>query len=322
MDGERTVKLKGLDPQRKYWVWSEDGSIAPGVRNGADMMGEGLTLVLPQVYTSDLIYIQDTSLGKPKGLQAPGEFRLGAAKVVSDPFAVSAELAWGPSAHARGYRVIVSETPDFRKVVAQKTAIAPRATLSQLPPARTLYWKVEALSWGGKRWNRAGPGTVVTPQLSELRGMAFVSDMQWVKASAGAGNSVHRDANYYGKTISIGRKLYPKGVWTHSFNDDTPADLVIDISARHFAVFAADAGVEDSAGGGSVQFEVLVDGVPEAKSPIMRPGAVHRLRVHVRGARRITLRVLNGGDGYTCDHAAWGYARFIEAGAQDALAGE
>ena len=33
----------------------------------------------------------------------------------------------------------------------------------------------------------------------------------------------------------------------------------------------------------------------------------------------MTLRVLNGGDGYGWDHAAWGFARFIEAGMNDTL---
>jgi hypothetical protein len=31
------------------------------------------------------------------------------------------------------------------------------------------------------------------------------------------------------------------------------------------------------------------------------------------------LRVGNGGDGYSCDHAAWGLARFIDSGAKDPL---
>lgn len=47
---------------------------------------------------------------------------------------------------------------------------------------------------------------------------------------------------------------------------------------------------------------------------------MHRLHVDVSGAKRVTLRVLNGGDGFTCDHAAWGFARFISVGAEDPLA--
>jgi hypothetical protein len=33
----------------------------------------------------------------------------------------------------------------------------------------------------------------------------------------------------------------------------------------------------------------------------------------------LTLRVLNGGDGYACDHAAWGFARLVATGAADPL---
>jgi alpha-galactosidase len=65
-DDRLTVKLKGLEAQRKYRVWCEDGSVAPGVRRGAQMMREGLEVALPRTYTSDLIYIQDLSLGERK----------------------------------------------------------------------------------------------------------------------------------------------------------------------------------------------------------------------------------------------------------------
>jgi hypothetical protein len=64
---------------------------------------------------------------------------------------------------------------------------------------------------------------------------------------------------------------------------------------------------------------VLVDGQLKAKSPVMRPGAVHAFRVAVQGAREVTLRVLNGGDGNAGDHAAWGWARFITDGTADPL---
>jgi hypothetical protein len=130
---------------------------------------------------------------------------------------------------------------------------------------------------------------------------------------------VHRDTNYSGAAISIAGKVYPKGVWTHAFNDATPADLVLSLAGRNFALFAADAGVESSSGGGSVQFQVLLDGRLAAESPIMRPGRVYPFRVEVRGAQEVTLRVLNGGDGYTSDHAAWGFARFLAAGSADPL---
>ena len=65
------------------------------------------------------------------------------------------------------------------------------------------------------------------------------------------------------------------------------------------------------------RFLVLVDGQKKAETPIMRPKQVHELVVDVKGAKEITLRVLNGGDGYGYDHAVWGLARFLKAGTTD-----
>jgi hypothetical protein len=64
-EDRQNVLLKGLHPHRKYWVWCEDGSIPPGLRKGNDLMQTGLVVGLPQRYTSDIICLQDASLGKP-----------------------------------------------------------------------------------------------------------------------------------------------------------------------------------------------------------------------------------------------------------------
>ncbi|MCX5758456.1 MAG: NPCBM/NEW2 domain-containing protein, partial [Candidatus Hydrogenedentes bacterium] len=163
-------------------------------------------------------------------------------------------------------------------------------------------------------------GTFSTPALRGLEGITFVSDMEWVHSTAGAGNTVHRDTNYSGKEISIAGRAYPKGIWTHSFPDATPADTIINITDKGFVRFVADAGVEDSAGAGSVQFQVVVDSVVKAESPVMRSGTAHHFDVDITGAKEINLRVLNGNDGFQCDHAAWGFARFVHAGTADPLA--
>jgi alpha-galactosidase len=317
----QTIRLRGLDRQQAYWVWCEDGSVSPGKRTGAELMDRGLPAKLPQQYTSDLVYVQAASLGKPGGLDRPGAFRLRSADAKSDPFTAWAELTWYPSPSARTYRVLVSESPSFATTLAQATVVRSAARLSGLPPQRRLHWKVEGVSWGGRRWNDGGAATLRTPGLQELPGVAFVSDLQWATATAGAENSVHRDTNYYGKPITLAGKSYPKGVWTHAFPDDTPADLVVALPSARYATFAADVGVEAAGGGGTVVFQVLVNGEVKARSPVMAQGMVHRLRVDVAGATAVTLRVLNGGDGYACDHAAWGSARFLQAGAKDLLEG-
>jgi len=315
----RTIKLKGLSPQGKYWLWCEEGSVSSGVRSGEELVESGLTVTLPAVYTSDLVFLQDASLGPPPHAQAPGQFCLKPPAVKGGPFFGSAVLQWEPSAGARRYRVLVAEQPEFGKLLVERAVVSPSLSLAELPPDCTLYWKVEAISRGGRRFSSDRPGSFTTPKPASLTGVTFASDMNWVKATMGAAPSrpVLRDQNYDKRRITIAGRTCPKGIWTHSFNDDRPADVVLDISGKRFVVFKADAGLDDASGPGSVTFQVLVDGKLKAESPVLRPRALHKFALDVTGAKEVTLRVLNGGDGYACDHAAWGLARFLEAGAVD-----
>jgi hypothetical protein len=155
------------------------------------------------------------------------------------------------------------------------------------------------------------------PQRPKLPGVTFASDLTPVKSTVGADNPLRKDHNLYNKPIGIAGRLYPKGLWTHSFPDARPADVVYQVAGQGYAAFAAEVGLDDASGGGSVEFQVLVDGKIKAQSPVLLPRKVHKIRVDVGGAKEVTLRVLNGGDGYSCDHAAWGLARFLQAGAKD-----
>ena len=213
----------------------------------------------------------------------------------------------------------MADDPEFRSTVVSQVVTQPHAALENLPPERTVYWRVEAVSWGGCRPSSGPPGSFATPHLDRPAGIVFLSEIAWARANAGAENPVRRDVNYYGKPIAINGGVYPKGLWTHSYPDATPADIVYEIANKKFEWFKADVGLDDASGGGSVQFQVLVDGGQKAESPILRPRQVHRFRVNVADAGQVTLRVLNAGDGYACDHAAWGAARFTEAGVRDPL---
>jgi len=315
---EMDVPLRGLRIDGRYRVWCEDGSIAPGVRSGRSLMGQGLRIRLPGRYTSDLIYVQDASLPVPDGMAKPGPFALGSARTTSDAFAASASLAWQPSRNARSYRVVVSSAATRSVPAADMMVLSAAADVPELAPSETFCWRVEAIGWGGRRWNAGGAGSFRTPALRPLPGVAFVSDLPWVSATAGP-TSPCRDTNYLGKTMAIDGVAMPKGVWTHSFADGTPADVVLDITGKGFGDFAARVGLDDISGGGSIQFQVLVDGVVAASSRVLDPRETELLRVPVRGARTVTLRVLNGGDGYECDHAVWGLARFIAEGTTDPL---
>jgi hypothetical protein len=318
-ESEQVIKLKGLARDAKYWLWCEDGSIDAGERSGADLMDTGVAVRLPGKYCSDLVYVRDAVLGEPEELVAPEAFSLQPAKASSDHFSASAELSWTPCEHAHAYRVVMSETEDFTAPTLNRVVIGNAVAPSDLAPSKTYHWKVEAIAYGGKRFNEGGAGTFATPAVKPLDGTTFLSDMQWLKATtAGAGNKVKRDRNYYDRPISVAGKTYPKGLWTHAFNDATPADIVVDVSSGPWRWFASDAGVE-SAAGGSVQFQVLLDDNVKAESPVLRAGQHHAFRVELGGAKQLTLRVLNGGDGYASDHAAWGMARIVAEGAAEAF---
>ena len=317
-ENQRVVRLKGLDPAATYWLWSEDGSIAVRQARGDELMRTGLAVTLPQRFSSDIIFLQDASLGKPAGLVEPGEFKRLSAHARATVLTSLADLAWEPSPNAHNYRVTVSDTPDFARIVAVETVATTSATVAQLPYGRKLYWNVEAISLGGKRAAANGPGTFTTLE-NPAKGMAFASDLAWTKETAGAGNTVHRDTNLNKGPLAINARPYPKGLWTHSFNDQTPADIVFDISGEKYATFKATVGLDDLGSQGSVQFQILVDGVKKAESPVMRPKKTHALSVDLSGGKQLTLRVLNGGDGYAYDHALWGFARFLEPGTKDPL---
>jgi hypothetical protein len=172
---------------------------------------------------------------------------------------------------------------------------------------------------GDKEVFRQSESLIIQGILEGLVGVTFVSDLEWTKATAGDRNMVHRDRNVHGNKLRINGRTYAKGFWTHSFNDATPADVVIDIGGKNYTLFAANVGIDDACDAGSVEFQVLVDGQLKAKSPVMLHRAVHAFHVPVKDAKEVTLRVLNGGDGYSSDWAVWGWARFIVAGAGDPL---
>ncbi len=316
---KQTIRLKGLEADRHYWVWSEEASVAPGLWRGQQLMDAGIEVELPQAYSSDVLFLQDEARGEPVGLTVPGSFGVLDAALHSGVFGASAQLTWEPADGARSYRVIVAADPEFERVVASMLVTQPRAALHDLAPQQTLYWRVEGLAWGGRRPNAGGPATFATPPLNRPRGLVFASDLDWIATTAGADNPVRRDVNYYGKQLAINGRAYPKGLWTHAFSDATPADTVYDVAGRRYELFQADVGLDDASGGGSVQFQVLADGALKAESPVLSPRQRHTLRAVIADARQVTLRVLNGGDNYMCDHAVWGAARFVEAGVDDPL---
>lgn len=313
---EETVRLEGLDPDGEYWVWAEDGSIEARKASGRELCAEGLTVRLPSRYSCDLIYVEEATGATPPWPAAPSAFALAPAEAIGGPFAVSASLAWGASEGATSYRLVVSERADLSEPLVDRSVLLPRFACEGLEPERGYRWSVLALGPGGRTRCEA-EGRFVTPALEPTPGVRFVSTLEWLSATAGADNAVLRDRNYYGHIPSIGGRSYPRSLWTHAFPDETPADVVVDLAPLGAVEFRTEVGLDDESRGGSVQFEVLLDGEVVADGPVLRQGESRRFAVRLRGAKTLTLRVRNGGDGYACDHAVWGFARLLDAGAQD-----
>jgi serine/threonine protein kinase len=159
---------------------------------------------------------------------------------------------------------------------------------------------------------------VTTRGAENLPGVIWVSNMPWVRSTCGYGcPEATRDGYLGGSWLCVAGFPNAKGIGTHAFAGATPADVVLDISGRKFAVLKTQAGLNDS---GGVRFQVLIDGKVKHQTQVVHYGVVEPISLDVTGAEEIVLRVLNdGSNGNFYDSVGWGYARFIQAGAEDPL---
>jgi alpha-galactosidase len=113
--------------------------------------------------------------------------------------------------------------------------------------------------------------------------------------TAKAGRSVDN------RPLTMKGTVYAHGIGTHAFSD-----MLIDLKGAA-SRFAAMVGVDqESLVGGSVEFEIWVDGKKVADSGVMRGAAAPKLLVaDLRGAKRLELIVNDAGDGTDLDHADW-----------------
>lgn len=117
------------------------------------------------------------------------------------------------------------------------------------------------------------------------------------------------DRSIAGNPLTLGGKPFERGVGAHA-----PAQL--DMLLDRAVVFEATVGVDDgTAGRGSVEFLVVVDGKERWRSGVLRGGnAPKRVRVDLTGAKTLSLRVTDAGDGASYDHADWAEARITTSG--------
>jgi alpha-galactosidase len=125
-----------------------------------------------------------------------------------------------------------------------------------------------------------------------------------------AGWSVPKaDRDITGQPIVIAKKTFAHGVGTHA-----ASNFRVDLGG-HATRFLAQVGVDDSAGGqGSLEFIISGDGKVLWQSGVMTGGQPARpVDVDLTGVKILGLRVTDGGDGSSNDHADWADAKIIMA---------
>ncbi|HWQ90276.1 MAG TPA: glycoside hydrolase family 36 N-terminal domain-containing protein, partial [Clostridia bacterium] len=118
---------------------------------------------------------------------------------------------------------------------------------------------------------------------------------------------VQVDRGVMGRPLSIGGKPFAHGVGTHG-----TSKLRVELN-QNAARFVAQVGLDDSAEGkGSVGFVVIGDGKVLWKSPVLTGGQpATPVSVDVSKVNVLELRVTDGGDGTSHDHADWAEAGFV-----------
>lgn len=113
------------------------------------------------------------------------------------------------------------------------------------------------------------------------------------------------DREIVGGPLSIHGKKFDHGVGTHA---TSKFRVALNGNATRFT---AEVGVDDSAGGqGSVEFIVMGDGKTLWASGVLRGGeAAKPVDVNLAGIQTLVLRVTDGGDGESNDHADWANAK-------------
>ena len=118
------------------------------------------------------------------------------------------------------------------------------------------------------------------------------------------------DRSVDGNPLKISGRTFESGVGTHAESEFT-------VEVRGARAFRASVGVDDEVGGGlgSVEFVAEGDGRVLWRSGTLKQGdAARQADVSLAGIRQLTLRVTDGGDGISYDHADWADAHFLCGG--------
>ncbi len=148
-------------------------------------------------------------------------------------------------------------------------------------------------------------GLLATTFLSDLTATAATNGWGPIERDKSNGENAAGDS----KTLTLNGVTYTKGLGVHAGSDTTYT------LGGNYTRFTSDIGVDDEAGNnGSVDFQILADGVQIYDSGIMTGStATKTVDVDVTGKQNLRLVVADGGNGNGYDHADWANARLSSA---------
>ncbi len=142
-------------------------------------------------------------------------------------------------------------------------------------------------------------------------GEVYLSDLSFTEISNGWGpieldKSNGESSSGDGNTMTINGISYLKGLGCHAYSEATWS------LGGNYVAFKADIGVDDEVAGGSIAFEVHLDGVKIYQSSVMT-GSDNAVSVNlnVSGGDVLKLIITDGGNGIGQDHGNWADARLV-----------
>lgn len=139
----------------------------------------------------------------------------------------------------------------------------------------------------------------------------YLDSLEWTEATAGWG-TVHRNLSVMGTPMTMAGRIFRRGLGTHAASRiayDLPSGRE---RPQGYARFAATIGCDQEVSGNTIVFVVEGDGRELYRSPLMRVDTPPvDLSIPVKGVRRLTLIVEDGGDGIAADHGNWADARLL-----------
>ncbi|MBF0429706.1 MAG: NPCBM/NEW2 domain-containing protein [Fibrobacteria bacterium] len=171
--------------------------------------------------------------------------------------------------------------------------------------------------WSGNISGETNPVTIkmtspktINANFSEAGSEEYLSDLPFTTIENGYGPveldmSNGENASGDGNTLTINGVTYTKGLGVHS---DFEAKWIL---GGVYSDFKADIGLDDETAG-TVIFEVYVDGTLKFKSDLKSAGdPAESISIDVSGGNELVLKVTDGGDGMSRDHADWADARLV-----------